>query len=1193
MVLADVSATGPPERRDRDPVFTEGSASPGRRFLSGVQALARLPILQRQRDSAVGRNTAGFVSGYRGSPLGGLDQTLWQNSAELEAHRIKFQPGLNEDLAATAVWGSQQVNLFEGALYDGVFALWYAKGPGVDRSMDVLKHANAAGTSLWGGVLAIAGDDHGARSSTLPHQSEHMFASAMIPVLNPSGVQDYLDFGLHGWAMSRYSGCWIALKATADTVESSAVVSLDPFRIKSIIPADFALPPDGLNIRWPDSALEQELRLQHTKVYAAMAYARANQLDRIVIDSPRARLGVITTGKSYLDVRQALDDLCIDAARAAEIGLRVYKVGMNWPLDAEGVRHFAEGLEEILVVEEKRQLIEYQLKEQLYNWRDDVRPRVIGKYSDKGEWELPHEEWQLPAAGELSPAIIARVVAARIARFHKDESLAERLALLNANEKNAVALKSMPTRAPHYCSGCPHNTSTMNLPEGSRALAGIGCHYMATWLNPEVTQTFSQMGGEGAAWVGQAPFTAARHVFANLGDGTYQHSGLLAIRQAVAAKAQITYKILYNDAVAMTGGQPVEGALTVPMIARQLLAENVVRVVVVSEFPEHYLGTGQLPRGVDVHDRHALQDVERTLREIDGVTAIIYDQTCAAEKRRRRKTGAYPDPPVRAFINARVCENCGDCSAKSNCMSVVPIETAFGRKRQIDQSSCNKDFSCVEGFCPSFVTVTGGRLHKPKGDKTLDWLGSLPEPTPAPLIEPCGILITGVGGTGVVTLGALIGAAAALEDKAVSALDMAGLAQKGGPVTTHIRIANHDEDLHATRISSGEACVLIGCDLVVSASPETIFKLRPGFTRAVVNNDFSITSEFVRAFAAQAKTGDLKAHADPTFPGEAMEQVIADACGAGRADFLPASRLATALLGDSIATNPFLLGYAYQKGVLPLRGASLLKAIEAHGVAVEQNSCAFYWGRRAAHDPEATEKAAGLTKARQDEAPLAQRPLPQMVDFLADELRAYQNEKYAARFRAKVAMVRSAEARIDPASENFSRAFALSYHKLLAFKDEYEVARLFTRQEFLDQIDATFEGDYALTFHFAPPILSSPTADAPRKRSFGGWMLGLLRLLSAMRFLRGSALDPFRFSPDRRAERELIADYERMIAEMIAALSPGNLALANELAALPQQIRGYGPVKARYAAQAKKRETELKRRFFAASEKSRAAEDVK
>ena len=1157
-----------------EPAPETTEVGPERRFLSGIEALALLPILQRRRDLAIGKNTAGFVSGYRGSPLGGLDQTLWKMRAELEANQVRFQPGLNEDLAATSVWGSQQVGLFEGALYDGVFAMWYGKGPGVDRSMDVLKHANAAGSSRWGGVLAIAGDDHAARSSTMPHQSEHMFAAAMIPTLNPSNVQEYLDFGLHGWAMSRYSGCWVALKATADTVESSALVSVDPMRIKTIVPADFILPPGGLNIRWPDPPMEQELRLQHFKVYAAMAYARANRLDRIIIDSPRARLGLVTTGKSYLDVRQALDDLGIDEARAAEIGLRVYKVGMNWPLDAEGVRHFAEGLDEILVVEEKRQLIEYQLKEQLYNWRDDVRPRVIGKYSDKGEWELPQEDWQLPAAGELTPAIIARVIASRIGRFFKDETLAARLAVLNANEQSAAALAAMPLRVPHYCSGCPHNHSTMSLPEGSRAVAGIGCHYMATWLNPEVTQTFSQMGGEGAAWIGQAPFTRTKHIFANLGDGTYQHSGLLAIRAAVAAKMSITYKILYNDAVAMTGGQPIEGALTVPMIARQLLAENVGRVIVVAEFPEKYLG-GALPAGVEARDRRELAEAQRILRDIPGVTALIYDQTCAAEKRRRRKTGDYPDPARRAFINERVCENCGDCSLQSNCMSVVPVDTPFGRKRQIDQSSCNKDFSCVEGFCPSFVTVEGGRLRKAKGASNLDWVAGLPEPTPMPLDEPCSILITGVGGTGVVTLGSLLGAAAALEGKFVSSLDMAGLAQKGGPVTTHVRIAKTAEELHATRISSGETSVLIGCDIVVSASPDTISKLRPRFTRAVVNGDFSITSEFVGAFAAQARTGDVAHHPDPIFQQEKMENVIEEACGKGRVDFVAASRLATALLGDSIAANLFLLGFACQKGLLPLTVASLLRAIETQGIAVDMNKRAFQWGRRAACNLDATLQAAGLREAEE----LAQKPLDELIGALAKELRAWQNKNYATRYQRRVAEVRAVETRLDAGGEKLTRTFAQGYFKLLAYKDEYEVARLFTRPEFRRQLAATFEGDYAVNFHFAPPMLSGD-AERPAKRKFGGWMRTPLRLLATMRVLRGSWFDPFRHSPDRRAERQLIADYEQLMAEILGALTPENLPIAVDLAALPQSIRGYGPVKARYVAAAKKREAELRERLF-------------
>ncbi|MCW2275074.1 indolepyruvate ferredoxin oxidoreductase [Rhodoblastus acidophilus] len=1143
------------------------SARADARFLYGTEALALLPILQRQRDRAAGLNTAGFISGYRGSPLGALDQILWRRKAELGAENVHFEPGLNEDLAATAVWGSQQVNLFGGALYDGVFGLWYGKGPGVDRSMDVFKHANAAGSSRFGGVLAVAGDDHAARSSTLPHQSEHMFAAAMIPVLNPSSVQEILDFGLHGWAMSRYSGCWVALKATADTVESYASVSVDPFRIRSVIPKNFALPPDGLNIRWPDPPLAQELRLQHAKVYAAMAYARANGLDRLIFGSPRARLGIVATGKSYLDVRQALDDLGIDAARAETIGLRLYKVGMNWPLDAEGMRAFAEGLDEILVVEEKRQLIEYQLKEHLYNWRDDVRPRVIGKYADADEWEAPLRDWQLPAAGELTPTLIAKVIVDRIARFCTDETLENRLALLLANE--ARALKTLPVRQPHYCSGCPHSRSTTQLPEGSRAMAGIGCHYMATWIDAEHTQTFSQMGGEGAAWIGQAPFTKTKHVFANLGDGTYQHSGLLAIRAAVAAGRAITYKILYNDAVAMTGGQRVEGALTVPMMARQLLAERVARVVVVTDEPRKYAGV-DLPREVDVRDRRDLLPVERVLRDIPAVTALIYDQTCAAEKRRRRKRGSLPDPAIRAFINTRVCENCGDCSTQSNCMSVVPVETEFGRKRRIDQSACNKDFSCVEGFCPSFVTVHGGELRKARsGD--LDWIENLPDPAPAPLDGPCSILIAGVGGTGVVTLGALIGAAAALEGKNVTALDMAGLAQKGGPVTTHIRIAPAGVDLHATRIASGEAAVLIACDLVTAASPDIIFKLRPDLTRAVVNNDFSITSEFVRTFAAQARTGDLDAYPDSVYPQAEMEAVLAQACGPGRTQFLPAARLATKFLGDAMATNPFLLGFATQMGLLPLSVASILRAIEDHGVAVAQNRLAFQWGRRAAHDPGATLQAADLAVRR---APLAERSLQEMLAALAAELRAYQDAAYASRFLAQVAEIAAAEQRIDAKSERLARAYALGLHKLMAVKDEYEVARLFTQPTFMEQLRETFDGDFSVKFHLAPPI-----AGAKRKVRLGSWALPALRALANLRFLRGTWFDPFRHGTDRKLERAWLRDYETLMRTVATRLTAATLDIAVELAALPERIRGFGDVKARYAAQTRKRMASLLKRF--------------
>ncbi|MDH5264647.1 MAG: indolepyruvate ferredoxin oxidoreductase family protein, partial [Betaproteobacteria bacterium] len=691
-----------------DDKYTQES---GRVFLSGTQALVRLAMIQRSRDLAAGLNTAGFISGYRGSPLGGFDQALWKARKHLESHHVFFTPGVNEELAATAVWGSQQVGLFPAAKYDGVFAMWYGKGPGVDRSGDVFKHANAAGTAKHGGVLLIAGDDHACKSSTLPHQSEHAFDAAMIPVLYPTGVQEIIELGLHGFAMSRFSGCYVAFKTISETVDSSASIDVDPASPSIVIPDDIRMPPAGMNIRWPDAPLDQELRLQRDKIYAALAYCRANGLNRITVDSPNPRLGIIASGKSYLDVLQALEDLGIDDAHAAEIGIRLFKVGMPWPLEPNGVREFAQGLDEILVVEEKRQLIEYQMKEQLYNWRDDVRPRVIGKYDEHGEWEARRSEWLLPAAGELTPAMIARVIAARIGRFYTSKIVEARLKFLEAKEAALARPRTKAARIPYFCSGCPHNTST-RVPEGSKALAGIGCHYMAIWIRPEQTMTFTQMGGEGVPWVGIQRFTGMKHVFANLGDGTYFHSGLLAIRAAVGANVNMTYKILFNDAVAMTGGQPVDGSLTVPMVTRQVAAEGVKRIAILTDEPEKYAGAADLAAGTTVHHRDDLDAVQREMREIPGVTALVYDQTCAAEKRRRRKRGTFPDPARRVVINERVCEGCGDCGVKSNCLSIVPVETEFGRKRAIDQSTCNKDYSCVKGFCPSFVTVEGGRLRK-------------------------------------------------------------------------------------------------------------------------------------------------------------------------------------------------------------------------------------------------------------------------------------------------------------------------------------------------------------------------------------------------------------------------------------------------------------------------------------------------
>ena len=725
----------------------------GRAFLTGIQALVRLPMLQRQRDVAAGLNTAGFVSGYRGSPLGGLDLSLAKAKQFLDQHHIVFQPGINEDLAATAVWGSQQLSLFPGAKYDGVFGMWYGKGPGVDRCGDVFRHANATGTSKYGGVLALAGDDHAAKSSTLPHQTDHIFKAVMMPVLYPGSVQEYLDLGVHGYAMSRYSGCWVAFKCVTDVVEGSASVYVDPERVHIALPTDFVMPEDGLNIRWPDPFLVQEERLLHHKLYAAVAYCRVNRLNRIVIDSPAPRLGIITAGKAYMDVRQALNDLGIDERLAAEIGIRLYKCGMIWPLEAEGVRHFAKGLEEILVIEEKRQFLEYQLKEELYNWREDVRPRVVGKFDEKGEWAMPHGEWLLPAAGELSPGMIAKAIASRIGRFYTSDRIKARLIFLEAKEKALAKPRVTVQRVPYFCSGCPHNTST-RVPEGSRATAGIGCHFMAVWMDRS-TATFSHMGGEGVAWIGQAPFTEERHVFANLGDGTYYHSGLLAIRAAVAAKVPITYKILYNDAVAMTGGQRHDGPLSVPMIVSQVAAEGIDKIVVVTDEPEKYRSVSLSP-AVPVRHRDDLDQVQRELREYRGVSVLVYDQTCAAEKRRRRKRGTYPDPQTRVFINELVCEGCGDCSVQSNCVSVEPLETEFGRKRVINQSSCNKDYSCLKGFCPSFVSVEGGHVRRGKATASPDERQrrkrkrvAPPRPVIPATARPYGVLITGIGGTGV------------------------------------------------------------------------------------------------------------------------------------------------------------------------------------------------------------------------------------------------------------------------------------------------------------------------------------------------------------------------------------------------------------------------------------------------------------
>jgi indolepyruvate ferredoxin oxidoreductase len=1143
----------------------------GRVFMTGTQALVRLPMMQRERDLATGLNTAGFISGYRGSPLGSLDQALWKARQHLQDHHIKFQPAVNEDLAATSIWGAQQLNLFPGAKYDGVFAIWYGKGPGVDRSGDVFKHANSAGTSPHGGVLVLMGDDHAAKSSTVAHQSEHALKAACIPVFNPASVQEYLDFGLHGWAMSRYSGCWIGFKCVTDVVESGAVVEIDPQRVKIALPADFAMPPGGLNIRWPDGFLEQEARLLDYKVYAALAYARANQLDRIVWDSPRARLGIITTGKSYGDTLQALADLGIDERVARDAGIRLYKVAMSWPLEPQGARKFAEGLEEILVVEEKRQLIEYQIKEELYEWREGRRPpRVVGKFDDNGEWSFaegqPAGNWLLPAHYELSPALIARALAKRFERIGLDKIMGDRyrarLAYLDAKEKAMAKPRVVANRLPYFCAGCPHNTST-KVPEGSRAMAGIGCHFMALWMDRD-TATFTHMGGEGAPWIGQAPFTDCPHVFANIGDGTYFHSGLLAIRAAVASGVSMTYKILYNDAVAMTGGQHVDGPLDPAMISRQIAAEGVKPIVAVVDEKEELPEALDWAPGVTIRPREDLDAVQRELREVKGVSAIIYVQTCATEKRRRRKRHEFPDPAKRVVINELVCEGCGDCSVASNCLAVEPLETEFGRKRAINQSACNKDYSCLKGFCPSFVTVEGGNLKKgkasaPSGDAEFP---ALPRPQEPALERPFEVLVTGIGGMGVITIGQIMAFAAHLEGKGMTVLDMSGLAQKFGPVMSHVKIARSPEELHSVRVGTGAADLVLGCDLIVTSGAEALSRMNDRTTRVLVNATVSPTAEFVK-------------NPDWQLPGTDLQGDIVEAAGAKNVDFIAAGKIATALLGDAIATNMFMLGYAFQKGWVPLSESALLRAIELNGVAVEFNRKAFLWGRRAAVDLARVERLAEPAEViRISQAP--PRTLDELIARRADFLEEYQDSAYASRYRKLVERVREAEAQKTGGSA-LAEAVARYYFKLLAFKDEYEVARLHSDPAFARRIGAMFEGGYKLKFHLAPPILGrrDPRTGEASKSEFGPWMMFAFRILAGLKGLRGTPLDVFVWTAERRAERRLIAEYEAIIAELIDRLDRDNHKLAVEIAQIPEHIRGYGHVKQRHLAAAKGKEAEL------------------
>ncbi len=1099
----------------------------GRVFLTGTQAIVRIALDQAKRDRAAGLNTAGFISGYRGSPLGGVDLELWRIKERLKADRIEFLPAVNEDLAATAVLGSQQVETQGDREVDGVFGLWYGKGPGVDRSGDALKHGNAYGSSPHGGVLVVAGDDHGCVSSSMPHQSDVAFMSWFMPTLHPSSVAEYLAFGEYGYALSRFSGMWVGFKAISEIVESGASVALRPSRLFRA--PDFLPPPGGLHYRWPDLPGPQIEERLEAKKHAVYAFAKANPIDRHIYDVPQATYGIVTTGKAHLDLMEALRLIGLDEAACRRIGIDIYKVGMVWPLALHDAMAFVKGKREILVVEEKRGIIESQFKEYFYDYPGSKPERMVGKHDETGARLI---SW----IGELSPRGLADVLARRLDPMFPGLNLAARVAALLPEPERTITVAGA-TGTPYFCSGCPHNTST-KVPEGSKALAGIGCHFMASWMDRE-TSSLIQMGGEGVNWAASSRFTGHKHIFQNLGEGTYYHSGSMAIRQAIAARANITYKILFNDAVAMTGGQPVDGPVSVHAIAHSVRAEGVTRIALVSDEPSN-LSPADFPDGVTIHPREEMDAVQRELRDIPDVSVLIYQQTCATEKRRRRKRGQMADPKRFAVINDLVCEGCGDCSVESNCLSVEPKETPFGRKRQINLSACNKDFSCLNGFCPSFVTVEGAtrRAKTASGIDAAARAATLPLPVLPTLDRPYDLLVTGVGGTGVITVGALIGMAGHLERHGVSVLDFTGFAQKFGPVLSYIRLAASPDALHQVRIDQGAADALIGCDLVVSSSPKASGTYHRG-TRAAINT-------------AEMPTGDVVRFRDADLVSPARLRAIGRVIGEANLRTFNANVLAERLLGDTVYANIIMLGFAWQQGLVPVSLQALLRAIELNNVAVDRNMQALAWGRIAAADPDSLPKA--------DDTPTAET-LNEVIERRATFLTAYQDAAYAARYRELVTKMRDAERPL--ASEALTDAVARSMFKLMAYKDEYEVARLHMQTGFIDTLKREFEGDFRINYHLAPPFMPAKhdARGRPRKRTFGQWMQMPLSVLARLKWLRGTRLDPFGYTAERRAERELIGWYEGLIAVMLDRLEAARLPDLLAIARAPMDIRGYGPVK--------------------------------
>ncbi len=1108
-------------------------------LLNGTQALVRLMLIQKERDRAAGLDSAGLCTGYRGSPLGAVDLQMTRAEKLLAEQDITFQPGLNEDLAATALWGSQQAELRGEGKYDGVFGLWYGKGPGVDRSGDVMRHANMAGTSRHGGVLMAMGDDHTGESSTVLHQSEWALVDAYMPVVSPAGVQEVLDYGIYGWALSRFAGVWVGLKTMKDTIEATAVVDGRADRMKLVMP-EFEMPEGGLNIRLVDTPHAQEARMIDYKRFAAEAFSHANKMDKRVWGKPGAKIGFVSAGKNWLDLCHAMSLLGIDAEEAERLGITTYKVGQTFPLDMKGFHDWAEGLDLIVVVEEKRKLLEVQIKEAIF---DDRRGRrVYGWY--KGGAGGMHREELFPTRDALDPIWIAEKIGGILIEEGRGTDRVKAGLTQLAEARHADNAEDIAARLPYFCAGCPHNSST-KLPEGARAYAGIGCHYMVQWMDRE-TVGFTHMGGEGANWIGEAPFSTRAHVFQNLGDGTYNHSGVQAIRAALASDANITYKILYNDAVAMTGGQPNEGGLSAPQIARELTAMGVKTLAVVYDDKED-VDMDAFPQGLEIKPRGELMDVQRRMEQTEGVSAILYIQTCAAEKRRRRKRGLFPDPDKRVFINTDVCEGCGDCGVQSNCVAVVPEETELGRKRAIDQSACNKDFSCLKGFCPSFVTLEGATPKK-TATATLE-LPDLPMPELPEIDGTHNVIITGVGGTGVVTIGAVLAQAAQIDGKGAGMMEMAGLAQKGGAVHIHCRIAERPEDITAIRVATGEAHALIGGDMVVSAGAKTLGLTRTDQTGAVVNSHETMTGDFTR---------------DTEFklPTERLELAL-QARMKERLSLFDASELSKTLLGDSIYSNMMIFGGAWQRGFIPVSLEALMEAIELNGAAVQRNKRAFEIGRWAVLYPD---QAASYIAPNVTQKP---KSLQEKIDYRAEHLVAYQNKSLAARYRALVDRVED---------ERLKEAVAKGYHKLLAYKDEYEVARLHLST--MEKAEAAFDGDFKMTYHLAPPVLSKVGSDGrPQKRAFGPWMHRGFKLLARLKGLRGTWLDPFGYSEERKMERALIAQYEADMDEVLSKVGPETMDLAVALAELPLMIRGFGPVKAENEAKAAKEREALLAQF--------------